>query len=511
MKLQRAIGSVDRGIQVYLAIDLGAESGRVMAGIWNGRKLRLEEMNRFANGPVMLGETIRWDVLRLWAEIQHGLALAWKKYGKQIVSVGADTWGVDFVLLSKQDEILGQPYHYRDRRTQGLLEEAFKKVSRSEIFARTGLQFMELNTLYQLLAWQKHSPEILAAADTLLFMPDFFHWCLCGAKKAEFTIASTSQCVHPLRRNWSLPLLKKLGLPVHFLPEIVPPGTTLGTIRPSLAERTGLAGVKVVAPPSHDTASAVAGVPTANTGRCNWAYVSSGTWSLMGVEVKQAVLSPRVLELNMTNEGGLDGTYRLQKNIMGLWLVQQCKRSFDAAERKYDYAQLAQMAAEAKPLCSLVNLNDPRFLNPPDMPKAIQEFCRETKQPVPKTDGELVRCCYESLALMYRETLGSLEELTGSRIEVVYIVGGGSQNKLLNQFTADACQRPVVTGPVEATALGNLLTQVRASGELGTLAEMREVVRKSSTVACYDPPAEPAWNEAAERFAGLRRLGKSES
>jgi rhamnulokinase len=496
---------VKRKTQAYLAIDVGAETGRVMAGIWNGRKIRLEEIHRFANGPVALGETIRWDVLRLWSEIQNGLALAGKKFGKQIVSVGVDTWGVDFVLLNKADEILGQPCHYRDARTSGLMEKAFKKVPRAEIFAHSGLQFMELNSLYQLLAWQKQSPEILDAAETLLFMPDFFHWCLCGAKKAEFTIASTSQFVHPLKRNWSLPMLKKLGLPVHFLPKIVPPETELGVIRKSLAERTGLAGVKVVVPPSHDTASAVAGVPTVNTGRSNWAYISSGTWSLMGVEVKQAVLSPRALELNMTNEGGLDGTYRLMKNIMGLWLVQQCKRSFNAAGRKHDYAQLVQMAAKAKPLRSLINLNDPRFLNPPDMPKAIQEFCRETKQSVPKTDGELIRCCYESLALKYRETLGSIEELTGNKIEAIHIVGGGSQNKILNQFTADACQRPVVAGPVEATALGNLLTQVRASGELGSLAEMREVVRQSSDVTFYEPVSAPAWNEAAARFATLRQ------
>ena len=348
---------------------------------------------------------------------------------------------------------------------------------------------MELNSLYQLLAWKQNSPAILDAADTLLFMPDFLHWAMCGAKRAEFTIASTSQCVHPLKRDWSLPLLKKLGLPTHFLPKIVPPGTTLGKFRKSLAERTGLAGVRVVAPPSHDTASAIAGVPTANTGKANWAYISSGTWSLMGVEVKKANLSPRALELNMTNEGGVDGTYRLLKNIMGLWLVQQCKRSFDAAGRKYDYGQLAELAAKAKPFRFILNLDDPRFLNPPDMPKAIQNFCRDTGQPVPKTDGELVRCCYESLALKYREVLGSLEELTGEKIEVIHIVGGGSQNKFLSQLAADACQRPVITGPVEATAMGNLLTQIRADGELASLAEMREIVRASSSVQRCEPAA----------------------
>lgn len=487
--------------KVYLAVDVGAESGRVMAGLWNGKRIRLEEIHRFPNGPVALGDSIRWDVMRLWAEIQNGLALAGKKFSKKIVSVGADTWGVDFVLLNKQDEILGQPYHYRDARTNGMMAKAFKKVPRAEIFAQSGLQFMQLNSLYQLLAWQAHSPAILAAADTLLFMPDFLHWAMCGSKKVEFTNASTSQFVHPLRRNWSLPLLKQLGLPTHFLPEIVPPGTMLGPLRKSLAERTGLAGVKVVAPPTHDTASAVAGVPTTNTGKANWAYLSSGTWSLMGVEVKQAALSPRALELNMTNEGGLDGTYRLLKNIMGLWLVQQCKRSFDAAGKQYDYAQLGAMAAKAKPFRSIVNLNDPRFLNPPDMPKAIQKFCRETEQPVPKTEGELVRCAYESLALKYREVLGSLEELTGEQIEVIHIVGGGSQSQLLNQFAADACQRPVIAGPVEATAMGNLLTQIRADGELGSLAEMRGVVRASSSVQRYEPAR---WNEAADRFAELR-------
>ena len=488
--------------KVYLAVDLGAESGRVIAGLWDGRRLRLEEVHRFSNGGVYLGETFRWDTLRLWGEIQNGLALAGKKYGKQIISVGADTWGVDFVLLNQQDEMLGLPYHYRDARTRGALERTFKKVPRAEIFAQSGLQFMELNSLYQLLAWKQHSPAILDAADTLLFTPDFLHWAMCGVKRAEFTIASTSQFVHPLKRNWSLPLLKKLGLPTHFLPKIVPPGTTLGKFRKSLAGRTGLTGVKVVAPPSHDTASAVAGVPTADTGKANWAYISSGTWSLMGVEVQKAVLTPRALELNMTNEGGIDGTYRLLKNIMGLWLVQQCKRSFDAAGRKYDYAELAALAAKAKPFRSIVNLNDSRFLNPQDMPKAIQEFCRETKQPVPKTEGELVRCAYESLALKYRETLGSLEELTGEKVEVIHIVGGGSQSRILNQFAADACQRPVVTGPVEATAMGNLLTQVKADGELTSLAEMREVVRASSEVQRYEPAA---WNAAADRFAELRR------
>jgi len=491
--------------RVYLAIDLGAESGRIMAGLWNGKTIRLEEVHRFPNGPVMLAGSLRWDVVRLWAEIQNGLALAAKKYGKSIVSVGADTWGVDYVLLTKHGEMLGQPFAYRDARTNDTMARAFKKVPRSEIFAQTGLQFMQFNSLFQLLACQRNTPELLDAADCLLFMPDFLHWALCGSRTVEFTIASTSQCLNPLTRNWATGLLKKFGLPTRILPKIVPPGTNLGALRASLAERTGLGKVSVVAPPSHDTASAVAGVPTANTGKADWAYISSGTWSLMGAEVKKAVLSPRAEDLNMTNEGGLDGTYRLLKNIMGLWLVQQCKRSFDAAGRKYGYPELVKMAAKAPALRSIVNPDDSRFLNPPDMPKAIQDFCRETKQPVPRTEGELVRCAYESLALKYREVRAWLEELTGEGIKVIHIVGGGSQSKLLNQFAADACQRPVVTGPIEATAMGNLLVQVRASGELSSLAEMREVIRKSSDVETFQPGKPGVWEDASARFAELRK------
>ncbi|HLH57429.1 MAG TPA: rhamnulokinase [Verrucomicrobiae bacterium] len=489
--------------RVYLAIDLGAESGRVMAGLWNGRRLQLEEVHRFANGPVQIGNTLRWDILHLWSEIQNGMALAAKRHGRSVVSVGADTWGVDFVLLTRKDEMLGHPYHYRDSRTDGIMEEAFRKVPRGEIFAQTGLQFMQLNTLFQLLALKKKSPELLDQADCLLFIPDFVHWALCGSRVAEFTIASTSQCLNPVSRSWSASLLKTCGLPPRIFPKIVAPGTPLGSLQAAVAQRTGLSNAKVIAPPSHDTASAVAGVPTRNTGKANWAYLSSGTWSLMGVEVNKASLSARAQELNLTNEGGLDGTYRLLKNIMGLWLVQQCKRSFDNAGLPYDYAGLAKLAARSQELRSLVDPDDARFLNPPDMPKAIQSFCRETRQPIPKTPGELVRCAYESLALKYRQVLCWLEELTGNSIEVIHIVGGGSKSQMLNQFTADACQRPVIAGPVEATAMGNLLVQIRADGELSSLAEMREIVRHSSKVTTYQPRRAGPWEEAAARLKAM--------
>jgi rhamnulokinase len=477
-----------------------------MAGVWDGRRMRLEELHRFPNGPVHLAGTMRWDVLRLWSEIEQGLALAAKRFGKSVVSVGVDTWGVDFVLLSKTSELLGLPYHYRDARTRGMLDHAFSRVPRAEIFAATGLQFMEISSLYQLLALEQNNPELLAAADCFLMMPDFLHWCLCGSRVVEFTNATTTQCFHPAKRNWSFDLLHKLGLPTHIFPEVVPPGTKLGHLRDSVAERTGLGPIDVIAPATHDTGSAVAAVPTRNSGKTNWAYISSGTWSLMGVEVGDALLSQRVLELNLTNEGGVNFTYRLLKNIMGLWLVQQCKRAFESRGKNLDYAELVRLASESPPLRSFVDPDDARFLNPPDMPAAIQSFCRDTGQPVPETEGSLVRCALDSLALKYQTVLGWLEELSGNRIEVIHVVGGGSRNELLNQFTANACNRPVLAGPVEATVLGNLLVQARASNETVSLDDLRTIVRESSALQEFDPDAATAasWQEARGRFAALR-------
>lgn len=494
--------------QVFLAVDLGAESGRVMAGLWDGNQMRLEPLHRFPNQPVEIGESLHWDAPRLWLEIQNGLAAAARRFGKGIVSVGVDTWGVDFVLLSKSLEMLGLPHHYRDGRTTGIMAEACRRIRREEIFSETGLQFMEINTLYQLLALHKKSPELLAAADSLLMVPDYLHWCLSGEQVCEFTNATTTQFLHPINRSWSRGLLEKFGLPTQMLREVVTPGTRIGWLRSGVAEKTGLGQVAVIAPASHDTASAVAAVPTTQTGRANWAYLSSGTWSLMGLELQNAQLSPRALELNVTNEGGVDGTYRLLKNIMGLWLVQQCKRSFErCGGKELDYSGLVKLAEQVPRLQSFIDPNDQRFLNPPDMPRAIQEFCRETGQPVPESEGALVRCALESLALEYRRVLGALEEIGGSRVETIHIVGGGSRNHLLNEFTADACERTVLAGPVEATALGNLLVQARACGEIGTLAELRSIVCRSSELRRFEPqaPNAVAWKEARGRFSKLRQ------
>jgi rhamnulokinase len=489
--------------QTYLGVDLGAESGRVMAGIWNGQTMRLEELHRFPNGGIPVADTLRWDVLRLWSEIQNGLSLAGRRFGESIVSIGVDTWGVDFALLSRSGELLGQPFHYRDTRTAGMLEHAFKIVPKPEIFAATGLQFMEISTLYQLLALQKQSPEVLDVADCFLMIPDYFNWCLSGAKVVEFTNATTTQFFHATNHTWAFELLKRFDLPARIFPQVVQPGTRLGPLRKSITDQSGLAQIDVIAPATHDTGSAVAAVPATNTGQPNWAYISSGTWSLMGVEVRSAILSPRAMELNVTNEGGVDGTYRLLKNIMGLWLVQQCKRVFEARGRSFQYPELVQLAAAATPLRSFIDPDAARFLNPADMTQAIQDYCRETKQPLPETEGQFIRCALESLALKYKLVLSGLEELTGVPVQVIHIVGGGSRNTLLNQFTANACARPVLAGPVEATVLGNLLVQVRSKGELKSLADIRGVVRNSTEITQVTPQLSAQWDEAFARFCKL--------
>lgn len=493
--------------QCYLGIDLGAESGRVIAGRFDGRRIQLDPVHRFANGPVQVADTIRWNVLGLWSEIQNGLAKAASQYGETIASVGVDTWGVDYALFDKAGEMLGQPWHYRDARTLGMLESAFSVVSRDEIFAHTGLQFLEFNTLFQLLAMRRKNESLLKSADRLLLMPDLFHWLLSGSRVVEFTNATTTQCFHPVRGEWAFELLRKFDIPTVMFPEVVPPGTNLGTLRENIAAKTGLQRIDVIAPATHDTAAAVAAVPTEHTGSANWAYISSGTWSLMGVEVQQAILTQRALELNVTNEGGIDGTYRLLKNIAGMWLVQESRRSFERHGRSFDYAQLAKMAAEAAPFRSLINPDDRRFLTPEDMPQAIRERCRELGEPIPENEGALVRCALDSLALKYRMVLGWLEELTGTPVEVIHVVGGGSQNELLNQLTANACGRPVVAGPVEATALGNVLVQARSRGELSTLSDIRAVVRASSELKQYTPVDRALADEAFSRFVKMVAKG----
>lgn len=485
----------------FLAFDLGAESGRAVVGHLDRERLRLEEIHRFPNGPVQVLDSLHWDVLRLWSEIKHGLGLAAKKYGDGLVSIGLDTWGVDFGLLAADDTLLGNPYHYRDSRTDGMMETAFEIVPRAEIYEQTGIQFMQLNSLYQLLAMSRAKSPALAEAQTFLNMPDLFNFWLSGRKASEFSIATTSQCYDPRAGDWARDMLERLGIPSHIFGEIVPPGTVLGDLRASVCEETGSPAIPVVASAGHDTAAAVAAVPATST---DYIYLSSGTWSLMGVELAEPIITAQSLAYDLTNEGGVDGTFRFLKNIMGLWLVQECRREWARAGDSYRYEDLTRMAAQAPASGPLVSLADNRFLPPGDMPGRIRTYCRETGQTVPETQGQTVRCALESLALEYRWVAERLAEIVGHPLPTLHIFGGGSLNKLLNQFAADATGRTVVAGPVEATAIGNVLVQAIALGHLADLAEARALVRRSFEVETYEPRDTAAWDEAYARYLKLR-------
>ena len=484
----------------YLALDLGAESGRAVVGHFDGRSLRLEEIHRFPNGPVLVNGHLHWDALRLLSEMKEGIRLAVQKYGADIASLGLDTWGVDYGLLDAQGNLLGNPYHYRDSRTDGMMEEAFKRVPRDAVFNHTGIQFMQLNTLYQLFSMRVNGDPILDLAHTCLTMPDLFNFWLTGRKVCEFSIATTTQCYDPRAKTWAVDLLRQLDLPTSMFGEIVPPGALLGDLLPQVASDLVIDPIPVIAPACHDTGSAVAAVPTLED---DYAYISSGTWSLMGVEVDDPVITAQSLEYNFTNEGGVCGTFRVLKNIMGLWLVQECRREWARAGRAYDYGALTQMAAEAPPFGPIVHVDDNRFLAPGDMSCRIRQYCQETGQTVPESEGQVLRCALESLALRYRWVLEKLEAMMGQPIKVVHIIGGGMQNELLCQLAADAMQRPVVAGPIEATALGNMLMQALALGHIGSLAEGREVVRNSFQVRTYEPREAGPWDEAYGRYVAL--------
>lgn len=484
----------------FLAIDLGAESGRGVVGLLQEGRLHLEEVHRFPNGPVRVLNSLHWDVLRLFSELKSALGRCIHVYGPDLQSMGVDTWGVDFGLLGRGDVLLGNPYHYRDRRTDGMMEEAFRRVPREEIFERTGIQFMKLNTLYQFLAMRVQDSPLLDVAETLLLMPDLFHFLLTGNKASEFSIATTTQFYDPRQRDWATEMLAKMDLPWEILPDIVAPGTQVGTLLPAVAEETGARPLPVIAPASHDTGSAVAAVPAQGE---DWCYISSGTWSLMGIETPEPLINAQSLRYNFTNEGGVGGTIRFLKNIMGLWLVQECRRAWERQGQHYSYDELARLAAEAPPFVSLVNPDDESFLAPADMPAAIRAYCARTGQPQPQDVGALVRCALESLALKYRWVLERLEEIRGRHLETIHIVGGGSQNRLLNQLTADATRRRVVTGPVEATAAGNVLVQAITCGHLASLQEARDVVRRSFPVEIFEPHPSAEWEEAYTRYLQL--------
>jgi len=486
----------------YLAIDLGAESGRIISGKLSDQGLQLAEVHRFANNGVRLGGHLYWDVLRLWSEIKAGLQQAGSLTGDSIRSIGLDTWGVDFGLLDDNDHLIGNPYHYRDSRTNGMMEAVFEVIPRSEVYASTGIQFMQLNSLYQLFAMSKADDPALSIAKTFLNMPDLCNFFLTGEKANEFTIATTTQCYNPVKRTWAFDLMAALEIPTDIFGEIVPPGTVLGQLRPTVAEELGLSAVSVVASAGHDTASAVAAVPTSHQ---DYIYLSSGTWSLMGVELDRPMMNAESLAANMTNEGGVGNKIRFLKNIVGLWILQECRRQWLHRGFDYDYNLLSKMASETSAFGPLIDPGDDRFLAPKDMVVAIQSYCQKTGQTVPTEEGAIVRCILESLALEYRRVAEQIDRLTEKGHPTIHIIGGGSQNQLLNQLTANATGKTVVAGPVEATAMGNILVQAIAMGEIHSLVEGREIVRKSFAVETYQPENVAAWDHAYARFEKLKR------
>jgi rhamnulokinase len=475
--------------KTVLAVDLGAESGRVMAVHFDGTQFSLEELHRFPNGGVEIHGTLYWDFLRLWSDIRLGID---QGRALQPASIGVDTWGVDFGLLDKDGQLLGNPVCYRDERTEGMMEWAFARTPKEKIFGRTGIQFMRINTLYQLLSLVESGSAQLEAAGTFLTAPDLLNYWLTGEKVSEYTIASTTQMLDARDKGWARALLETLGIPTHILPEVVEPGTRLGTFD----------GVPVIAPACHDTGSAVAATPAA-TG--DFGYISSGTWSLVGLETKQPYLGPEALAANITNEGGVNGTIRLLKNVSGLWLVQQCRATWQKAGRDYSYADLVRLAEAAPALTSFINPNEPQFLVPGDYPALVRDYCAASGQPLPGDDGAVVRVILESLAMEYRLVFERLARLTGNKIEVIHIFGGGSQNQLLNQMTASATGRPVVAGPVEATVLGNALVQLISLGELSSLQEARRIVAQSGQLGRFEPRDVTIWEDAFGRYQQITR------
>lgn len=484
----------------YIACDLGAESGRVILGTLEGDKLSLDEIHRFPNHAVRVAGTMRWNILGIFEQLKVGLHKI-AQQGIQPAGVSVDSWGVDYVWMGDGQPMLTLPHHYRDPRTNSTYESALKTIGRETIFGETGIQFMPLNTMYQLLADVKQSPKVLELATRFLNIADYLNYLFSGVAKSEESLASTTQMYNPATGDWSAKLIEACGLRREAFPEIVASGTNLGPLSPGIQDETGLTEAQVIASCSHDTGAAVAAVPAEGD---DWAYLSSGTWSLIGVELPQPLINDTAREENFTNEVGYGGSIRFLKNIIGLWLLQESRRAWQREGQTLDYAELTELAANSEPFRSIINPNDPRFLQPEHMPTAIASYCQQTGQPAPETPGQFTRCILESLALMYGQMLATLESLTGRQIRRLHIVGGGSQSKLLNQFAADATGRTVLAGPVEATAIGNVLIQAIALGQLDDLSSLRQVVRNSFGIETYEPTGQDSWGEAQERFASLR-------
>ena len=478
-----------------LAFDFGASSGRAIIASYDGDKITLEAVHRFSNDPVMLNGTLYWDALRLFFEIKQGITKA--KLAGGFDSIGVDTWGVDFGLLDEKGCLVENPVHYRDARTKGIIEEAAKLIPKKEMYDITGIQFMEFNTAFQLLSIKQRRPELLDRAAKLLFMPDLFSYFLTGNMVAEYSIATTSQLVEAVTGKWSDRMCEALGIPVRLLPEIVMPGKTVGMLSPEICEELGVPSVPVIAVCGHDTQSAVSAVPAKEK---DFAFISSGTWSLFGTEVDAPIINDDTLALNVTNEGGFDGAIAFLKNICGLWLIQESRRQWKREGKEYSFAELENAARTAQPYRCFIDPDAADFVQPGDMPARVREFCRRTGQYVPETVGEVIRCIYESLAMKYRHTFAGIQNSTGKKYECIYVVGGGTKDQFLLGMTADACGVPVSAGPVEATVMGNVAAQLIAAGELKDIADARRAVSRSCAPEIFDPADAAAWDEVYARF-----------
>lgn len=479
--------------QCFFAVDLGATSGRTILGSFTPSGLELEEINRFPNHLIEMAGHFYWDIYELYRNILQGLRLAARKEDVEIVSIGIDTWGVDFVCVGQDGHLLRAPYAYRDPHTEGAPEAFFARMPRNQVYALTGIQIMNFNSLFQLDALRRNHDTALQTAQKILFMPDALAYLLTGEQVTEYTIATTAQLVNASTRKLEPALLHAVGLTESHFGRFVYPGQQIGRLSAAVQQLTGLGAVPVVAVGSHDTASAVAAVPAQNK---NFAYLSSGTWSLMGIETESPIITPDTEAKNYTNEGGVEGTIRFLKNICGMWLLERCRLNWGDVS----YPELIAEADAAPAFRSLIYPDDPTFANPADMELAIKEYCCRTHQPVPETRGQLVRCIFESLALRYRQVLDDLRNLSPRPIETLHVIGGGSRNDLLNRWTAAAVGIPVVAGPSEATAIGNIMLQAIAAGKAAGIAEMRTVIAQSVPQKTYLPADADTWNEAYERF-----------
>ena len=481
-------------IKRVLAFDFGASSGRAIIGKFDGDKITLEEVHRFTNDPVEVQGTIYWDILRLFHEVKQGIIKA--KNAGGFDSIGVDTWGVDFGLIDEFGCLLENPIHYRDRRTKGILDEAFQLIPREELYAITGIQFMELNTVFQLLALKNKRPHILERADKMLFLPDLFTYMLTGKKVTEYSIATTSQMIDLKTRGWSETVLEKLGIPARLLNEIVPSGTVAAPLSKCVCDECAVEPVPVISVCGHDTQAALTAIPSSEK---DFVFISSGTWSLFGTELDEPIVNEKAIKMNVTNEGGYGYSIGFLKNIIGLWLIQESRRHWNRHGNDYSYADLERLALEAEPFKCFINPDSPEFVPHGNIPERVREYCAKTGQAVPQSVGEIVRCIYESLAMKYRLTFENLMDCTGKEYSSIHVIGGGTKDTLLCQMTANSCDRKVLAGPIEATVLGNIVVQLLATGEIDSIAKAREIVARSEGVKEYLPTESAQWKAAYER------------